>query len=663
MWRRVRASALLVLPLVFLPLAFVLIRYTAPQQSSLRLRSHGLYNHALPTTAAAPTNGASEGMQAPPNATAAGLAVGAATQTPTRAALQPVAAELRFTAASISCAGATGSPAVRRLLSLSLYAHGCAPGATIRPCLYDGYTFFARLHGRKPLKWNAAPRIYRILARRAGYVVCGASASLEHAATLIVPSWAIDLRMELAPWQRVNRLWGINAVAKKVELLRTLDTHFGANGCPFVPTTYAWAQLHSLPNWQAVVRAQGRWMVKSSKHRGEGVKLLTAEQVIELSRTSSPSALSTTVVQQYVSSPYLVGGHKFTLRLYSVITSAEPLRVYLHRNGFALFASEAYAADGTARLSVMTNAALNQKASHASSASANSGANSTSFARGGHNDGNGAAEAGSKEQVAAGAEAAAASRLELKLPPEAPRWELAKLLAFVGEMRTGRAADVWRSLQRLVLHTWVAARGALVSAMQRSLKEHSVAGSHQFAATFELIGFDVLLDENLKPWLLELNASPSLKVEAPDSSDAVVKDAMLEDMLSLVDAIPDTALPPEAALAFLADANSADSSNGELGACWRRWRIGGCASCPAEDELVHLWRAAAERRRAGGFDALWPSRDPEWRQLARNGGRIDELLLAWLDAPSKCGVAESTPQCVTEWWNALLCPSKSANAT
>jgi hypothetical protein len=42
---------------------------------------------------------------------------------------------------------------------------------------------------------------------------------------------------------------------------------------------------------------------------------------------------------------------------------------------------------------------------------------------------------------------------------------------------------------------------------------------------FELFGFDVLIDENLHPWLMEVNISPSLSSSSP--FDKVVKYASL----------------------------------------------------------------------------------------------------------------------------------------
>lgn len=53
---------------------------------------------------------------------------------------------------------------------------------------------------------------------------------------------------------------------------------------------------------------------------------------------------------------------------------------------------------------------------------------------------------------------------------------------------------------------------------------------------FELYGFDVLIDENFKPWLLEVNICPSLSSSSP--FDKQVKTMLLCDAFNLVGLIP-----------------------------------------------------------------------------------------------------------------------------
>ena len=49
---------------------------------------------------------------------------------------------------------------------------------------------------------------------------------------------------------------------------------------------------------------------------------------------------------------------------------------------------------------------------------------------------------------------------------------------------------------------------------------------------FELFGFDILIDSDLKPWLLEVNLSPSLATDSP--LDLTIKSTLLTDVFNIV---------------------------------------------------------------------------------------------------------------------------------
>ena len=53
---------------------------------------------------------------------------------------------------------------------------------------------------------------------------------------------------------------------------------------------------------------------------------------------------------------------------------------------------------------------------------------------------------------------------------------------------------------------------------------------------FELMGFDILIDQNLKPWLIEVNLSPSLNTDS--AVDLKIKGGLIADIFTLIGVIP-----------------------------------------------------------------------------------------------------------------------------
>lgn len=56
--------------------------------------------------------------------------------------------------------------------------------------------------------------------------------------------------------------------------------------------------------------------------------------------------------------------------------------------------------------------------------------------------------------------------------------------------------------------------------------------NHINSKCFEILGFDILIDENLKPWLLEINQTPSFSTDTP--FDFKLKKDLIADTLNIL---------------------------------------------------------------------------------------------------------------------------------
>merc|ERR1711871_1159407 len=53
------------------------------------------------------------------------------------------------------------------------------------------------------------------------------------------------------------------------------------------------------------------------------------------------------IISRYIDNPLLIGGKKFDLRLYVLVTSYRPIKAYIFSQGFCRFCNERYSTDVT----------------------------------------------------------------------------------------------------------------------------------------------------------------------------------------------------------------------------------------------------------------------------------------------------------------------------
>ncbi|TNJ30690.1 Tubulin tyrosine ligase-like 2 [Giardia muris] len=283
-------------------------------------------------------------------------------------------------------------------------------------------------------------------------------------------------------------------MAKNIKAARRLLQKFGltrlADEFAFVPPNFI------LPMEFGMItehhrKQQGRvsYIVKPScRAQGKGIFICTYPELstwfkteFQAKQTSGSDKEALYVVQQYLDDPLTVCGHKFDLRIYCLVESFQPLVAWVCREGFARFSLRPFVPTANMNdLEVhLTNVAIQK--------------NSTNY-----------------DAEADGA-----------------KWSLFQLACHLETIYGREAIDaMFLGIERLIIHSLQAVANDMIRAM----------------CTFEIYGFDVMLDSSLKAWLIEVNASPSLSADTRE--DSITKRRMLHDAINIlgVDAAPP---PPE----------------------------------------------------------------------------------------------------------------------
>ncbi|KAK9814201.1 hypothetical protein WJX72_002184 [[Myrmecia] bisecta] len=302
--------------------------------------------------------------------------------------------------------------------------------------------------------------------------------------TTVKQIFSPETAVRLEPYQIINHFPNHYEITRKDLMVKNVKRYLkqvrkdggDLDALDFVPTTFILPQDYSL-FVEEFRKASSTWIMKpTSKAQGKGIFLINKlSQVKKWAAGQWPSAvrpqMENYVVSKYIDDPLLVGGKKFDLRVYVVVLSYRPLKAYMSREGFARFCNIKY----TRELGEMDNQFVHL----------------TNVAIQKHGDEYNARHGN--------------------------KWPLSNLRLYLEAIRGVEATNtLFQGIKSVVINSLKACQNVMIN------DRHC----------FELYGYDIIIDQALKPWLIEVNASPSLS--ATTKSDRLMKCKVIHDTLQLV---------------------------------------------------------------------------------------------------------------------------------
>lgn len=291
---------------------------------------------------------------------------------------------------------------------------------------------------------------------------------------------------ELECYQRINHFPGMAKITRKDCLARNFQKMQKVNSEEFNFHPLTWIMPSDFSAFSNHVKNQkGKkeqhfFIIKPSNGaQGNGIYLC---KYLEKSVLGEHS-----IVQEYIDKPLLIDGFKFDLRLYVLITSCDPLRIFVFKEGLVRLSTEQYFPPNDQNLNNLfmhlTNYSINKRHEY----------------------------------------------YEKGMTPDSGNKRSIKYLNKYLRSNEYNVSKLWQQIYDLIIKTMILVEPHLLHAY-RNCRPGALPGSP--SVCFEILGFDVIIDQKLKPWLLEVNRSPSLGTD--QKIDLEVKSSLLEDALHLL---------------------------------------------------------------------------------------------------------------------------------
>ncbi|CAO1410125.1 unnamed protein product [Diamesa serratosioi] len=289
---------------------------------------------------------------------------------------------------------------------------------------------------------------------------------------------AVDFCRDMRRFQKINHFPGMFEICRKDLLARNLNRmlRLFPDEYNIFPKTWCFpADLGDAIQFSRQHKNKTYILKPDQGSQGRGIWLTKNLKDVKTNERM--------ICQLYLSKPLLIDGFKFDLRVYTLITSTDPLRVFVYNEGLARFATSKYREPSDYNTNNMfmhlTNYSVNK---HSRMYSTDD-------------------ELGTKRKIST----------------------LNRILATEGF----DVAELWSNIDDVIIKTILSALPMLKHNYNASFPSHDMV-----QACFEILGMDIMIDSKMKPFILEVNHSPSFHTS--EQVDKEVKEALIRDTFLLL---------------------------------------------------------------------------------------------------------------------------------